>query len=207
MLFESQIKEFLHRTEYWKRKKAKNDLRNRLEEKRRILQPDQRDAESSAIVERLAALPAFQEAKVVLAYYPFRNEVNIRALLEEYKDAKVILLPVVKPHHRMELRQYTGRSCLHRGTFGIPEPEGKAYRGKIDLVIVPGVGFDEDLHRLGRGGGYYDRFLDKYPRVPKVAVAYDFQVVPAVPVDRHDKKVDLVVTPSRLLQGGVDVNA
>lgn len=200
MLFESQIKEFIHRFSYWHKQKAKEEMRNLLEEKRRILTKEQVSELSASIIERLKALPEFESAKVVLAYYPIRNEVNTRPLLEEYRDKKIILLPVSRSRSRMELRQYMGRDNLRRGKFGIPEPQGRPFRGHVDLVVVPGVGFDERKHRIGRGGGYYDRFLSKNPFATKVAVAYDFQLVTDVPVDSHDKKVDIIVTPSRVIR-------
>lgn len=201
MLFKSQITDLYHKTAMWRRHKEKEDLRAILEEKRRILEKEQRDEYSEAIISRLVELPEFKAANVVLAYYPIKNEVNLRPLLEECRDKKVVLLPAVTRHgRRLELRQYAGREDLRRGRFGIPEPQTPKYKGGVDLVIVPGVGFDEDLHRLGRGGGYYDRFLKCRPNTPKVAVAYDFQIVRDVPVDRHDRKVDVVVTPSRVIR-------
>lgn len=200
MLFESQIKMLLHRLPSWQKKKEKEDMRNILEEERRILTKEKVAEQSEAIIERLKQLPEFEEAKVVLAYYPIRNEVNTRPLLEEYQDKKLILLPVAHRRGRMELRKYMGRENLKRGRFGIPEPKGEACKCRVDLVVVPGVGFDEQKHRIGRGGGYYDRFLTKHPFAVKVAVAYDFQIVYNVPVDSHDKKVDIIVTPTRVIR-------
>jgi len=200
MLFQSRINAFLQLLPYWQKKKEKQEVRAVLEEKRRILTKEQVDEQSALILERLTALPEFQEAKTVLVYYPIRNEVNTRPLLEEYRDKKVMLLPKTKSGHRMELRKYQGRDNLVRGRYGIPEPQGEAYHGKVDLVVVPGVGFDYQLHRLGRGGGYYDRFLANSPRALRVAVAYEFQVKPQIPADRHDKKMDIIVTPSRIIR-------
>lgn len=200
MLFESQIKSLLERMPFWQHRKEKQSLRALLETKRRNLSAEQVDAYSEAILARLEAMPEFANAKTILAYYPIRNEVNLRPLLETYQDQKTLLLPVVKRQHQMELHQYTGRDSLKKGAYGIPEPVGASYKGPIDLIIVPGVGFDRKLHRIGRGGGYYDRFLKKHRRALKVAVAYDFQIVDSVPVNWLDRKVDVVVTPSSLIR-------
>lgn len=200
MLFESQIKSFIQRLPFWQHRNEKHALRALLETKRRNLQAEQVEAYSGAILARLEAMPEFANAKTILAYYPIRNEVNLRPLLETNQDKKIILLPVVKRKHKMELRRYAGHESLKRGAYGIPEPTGAAYNGPIDLIIVPGVGFDRQLHRIGRGGGYYDRFLKKNSRALKVAVAYDFQVVDSVPVNWLDRKVDAVVTPSELIR-------
>lgn len=200
MLFQSQIDAVLQWLPYWQKKKQKQEMRALLEEKRRILTKEQVDEQSQLIIGRLTALPEFAEAETVLVYYPIRNEVNVRMLLEEYQDKKIMLLPVTKRHHRLELRKYQGRDNLRRGRYGIPEPQGEAYKKKVDLVVVPGVGFDPEMHRLGRGGGYYDSFLGSCPRALKVAVAYEFQVVHEVPASFRDKKVDIIVTPSRVIR-------
>lgn len=200
MLFESQIKSLLQRLPYWRRKKQKNALRQHLEMKRRAMTKEEAAALSSAVVARLESVPEFQNGRNVMLYYPIRNEVDVRPILDAYRDTKVLLLPVVLKRHRMELRQYTGPESLKKGRYNIPEPIGERYTGHIDTIIVPGVGFDRQLHRIGRGGGYYDRFLKKHPEAKKVAVAYDFQIVDNVPVNRFDRKVDAIITPTTIIR-------
>ena len=200
MLFESQIKALLQRMPYWRRKKQKNSLRQHLEMKRRAMPKEEAAALSSAVVARLESVPEFQKGRNIMLYYPIRNEVDVRPLLEAYQDSKVLLLPVVLKGHKMELRQYRGPESLKKGQYGIPEPIGKRYTGRIDTIIVPGVGFDRHLHRIGRGGGYYDRFLKKHPEAKKVAVAYDFQIVDNVPVNHFDRKVDAIITPTAIIR-------
>lgn len=178
----------------------KNELRDRLEAERKSIETVQVAVDSADIVARLMSLPEWVSARTVMAYYPIRCEVDLRSLIREGAREKTVLLPVALPGGRMEIRRYTGEAQLRPGRFGIPEPQGPSYEGPIDLIIVPGVGFDEHRHRLGRGGGYYDRFLEAHPEAAVVAVAYDFQVVPSVPVMTHDKPVDVIVTPSRLIR-------
>jgi 5-formyltetrahydrofolate cyclo-ligase len=92
---------------------------------------------------------------------------------------------------------YEGNSKMHRGKFNIPEPTTDPYIGHIDLVVLPGVGFDLRGNRLGRGGGYYDIFLSRLSTdTVLVGVGYDFQLAEVVPVSRKDKPVNYVITPT-----------
>ena len=95
----------------------------------------------------------------------------------------------------MELRIYTGENDLATGCYGIKEPTGKVFTdfAKIDVAIIPGVAFDRQGHRLGRGKGYYDRLLSVMPQVYKIGLCFDFQVVDNVPVDSHDIRMDEVI--------------
>ena len=146
-------------------------------------------------MERIEQLHCFRHARVVMFYYPVHHEVDLRPLLDKYKDEKTILLPVTH-HDYIELRQYIGADNLKKGHYGIPTPQTATYHGKPDLVIVPGLAFDKDLVRMGRGKGYYDRFLRKLGKVSKVGVCYDFQIQDSVPWSWHDVRMDKVITPS-----------
>ena len=183
----------------WRRSKIKQEMRALLTQKRRILTKEQISEASSAIISRIEELPEWQSANVVLLYYPVHGEVDMRPLLESWKDRKTLLLPVA--HSRtIEVRPYAGHDDLRKGRFRIPEPQTPAYMGKIDMIIVPGVAFDRKLRRLGRGGGYYDRFLRRNKNIPHVAVAYDFQIVKEVPVTILDQRVSCIVTSSEVIR-------
>jgi 5-formyltetrahydrofolate cyclo-ligase len=96
----------------------------------------------------------------------------------------------------MEVRPYDGEDMMRRGRLGVPEPQTDTYRGPIDLIIVPGVVFDQHCHRIGRGGGYYDKFLAKHSSVKKIGVCYSFQFKHrAIPHGWRDVKMDRVITP------------
>lgn len=195
MLFESQLLDFFRWLPSEKLKRRKREVRGIMTQKARVLNEEDRKEHSRKICERLQELEAFQEAESVLFYYPVNHEVDVRPILEEMRDTKVLLLPVA--HRRfLEMRRYTGRVHLHRGRFGIPEPSGVIYTGKPSMIIVPGVAFDADCNRMGHGGGYYDRFLRQYSHIPVVALAYDFQMVKKVPAGSHDQKVDMILTPT-----------
>lgn len=174
-------------------------MRAILEQKRRILPAEEVEEASKAILAQLVEMPEWKAAKTVLCYYPIQNEVNVRSLLEASKEEKLILLPATTSRTSMEMRPYIGHDNLHKGRMGVPTPQTKPYDGHVDLIIVPGVAFDRKGRRLGRGGGYYDRFLRHNRRVPKIAVAYDFQIVKEVPSTILDERVNKIVTPTKII--------
>ncbi len=138
------------------------------------------------------------EAQTIMAYYSLPDEVNTHALIDELvAEGKTVLLPKVTGADTMELRRYTGRADLKEGTYHILEPVGEPFTdlAAIDLILVPGLAFDAAGHRLGRGRGYYDRFLHSKnrPYCVKIGVCFDFQKVDEVPVDAHDIAMDKVV--------------
>ena len=147
--------------------KQKASVREIASQRRRIMSKEDVKEKSLLITQQLEEMPVFQEAQVIMFYYPIHNEVDVRPLLNKYMESKIILLPVV---HRasLEMRRYTGKEDLHRGKFGIPEPRSGTFKGRPDLIIVPGVAFDKKCNRLGRGKGFYDRFLRHFPNVPTI---------------------------------------
>lgn len=133
-----------------------------------------------------------------MAYYSLPDEVNTHSLIDDLvSEGKTVLLPKVMGVDTMELRRYTGRDDLQEGVYHILEPVGKPFTdyAAIDLILVPGLAFDAAGHRLGRGRGYYDRFL--HSRVGfycvKIGICFDFQKVDEVPIDAFDMPVDMVV--------------
>lgn len=172
---------------------SKNQMRELLSQKRRIMTSEQVAESSALIIAQLQAHPLYQQASRILVYYPIHHEVDLRELMQT--PDKQFYLPVAH-RHSLEIRPYVAGAKLKRGKFGIPEPTTAAYKGKLDLIIVPGVAFDHHCNRLGRGGGYYDRFLRSYRHTPKLGVGYDFQYVELVPTSWNDIKMDGVVTPN-----------
>ena len=176
MLFESNIRELLKYLPSYRLRREKQLMRELLVQKRRILSAEERASQSAAILEQLKQMQCFREAKTVLLYYPVNNEVDVLPLVKKYKKEKMLLFPV-SHRHDMTVSPYEGNEKMHRGKFHIPEPTTPAYTGKIDLIIVPAVAFDKTGLRLGRGGGYYDKFLKKQSHATLVGVGYDFQLV------------------------------
>jgi 5-formyltetrahydrofolate cyclo-ligase len=185
---------------------AKRALRARVLAARDALDPMARAAGARAIASRIAALPSFDGATTLLATLPFGSEWDVRPLAQAALDrGKTLVLPRVDATARVLV--------LHRvadldtdvlpGFRGIAEPSPRApvvRPVEVDCVLVPGIAFDAAGRRLGYGGGYYDRLLPELrPGVPRIAGAFDVQVVDTVPAGGHDAAVDVVVTPTRTL--------
>ena len=198
MLFETNIKDLLRLLPSRKLKVAKSKMRELLVQKRRMLPSAERAMFSEQVLQQLEQMHCFRDAKAVLLYYPVQNELDVLPLVKKYKREKTLLFPV--SHRRgMTVHPYAGNEQMHRGKFGIPEPTTPAYEGKIDLIVVPGVAFDAKGRRLGRGGGYYDRFIKKQTHAVLVGVGYDFQLVDEVPTARHDQRVHRIILPSKTI--------
>ena len=174
-------------------------MRAVVEQRRRIMSEQEVQEQSALIIAQLEQMSAFQEAKVVLLYYPIHNEVDLRPLLTKYEGQKTFLLPVT--HRRsMEVRPYDGEDMMRKGRMGVPEPQTETYKGHSDLILVPGVVFDNHCHRIGRGGGYYDKYLSKHPLAKKIGVCYNFQLKKHdIPHLWHDHKMDRVITPQKTI--------
>ena len=155
---------------------------------------------SAEIVEKL--WQQIGESRVVMAYWPLPDEVDVRPLIDRLvAEGRTVVLPKVTGDETMELRRYTSQADLSEGAFHILEPVGEPFVDyeQIDVALVPGVAFDAAGHRLGRGRGYYDRFLAEHlaPRTSHLAprligVCFPFQRVAVVPVDAHDVVLDQI---------------
>ena len=174
-------------------------MRAIIEQRRRILTDEEVAKDSARIIAQIEQMSAFRDAKVVMMYYPVHHEVDLRPLLAKYEGQKIFLLPVTH-RHSMEVRPYDGEEMMRKGRLGVPEPQTATYRGHIDLMLVPGVVFDQHGHRIGRGGGYYDRFLAQHLATKKIGVCYDFQLKKHdLPHTLSDHKVDRIVTPQKTI--------
>lgn len=185
---------------------AKRAVRDRVIAARDAIEAAERDAASRAIAQRIAALPSFSGARCVLLTLPFRSEWDTRALVaSSLERGATVALPRVNRQTRMlELFRVDDLDAdIEAGYRGIPEPRPSLRRldlRQVEWVLVPGVAFDPSGRRLGYGGGYYDRLLALLvPDVPKVAGAFDVQVVPEIPAAPRDLRVDTIATPTRML--------
>lgn len=136
------------------------------------------------------------ESKVVMLYCALPDEVPTQGVMDELvAQGKTVLLPRVVNDTEMELRRYTGNKDLCKGAYGILEPTGEVFTDydAIDVAIIPGVAFDEDGHRLGRGKGYYDRFLARVPNLYKIGLCFSWQMVAHIPCDEHDIRMDRII--------------
>ena len=199
MLFSAQIHDFKMLLPWVRARREQSALRAIVEQQRRIMTPEQVQQQSALIIAQLEQMSAFREAQTIMLYYPIHNEVDLRPLLNKYFGQKTLLLPVT--HRRsMEVRPYDGEDMMRKGRLGVPEPQTEKYKGSIDLILVPGVVFDQHCHRIGRGGGYYDKFLSKHPLAKKIGVCYTFQLKKHdIPHTWRDIRLNRVVTPQQTI--------
>lgn len=150
---------------------------------------------SRPIMDQVESLQQFQQAKTVLLYWAMEDEVQTHEFVAKWYRQKTLLLPCVDGDD-LRLRQYTGPECMQAGEqFGIGEPTGEEFTqlDKIDMIVVPGVAFDRNNNRMGRGRGFYDRMLKSTPNAFKVGVAFNFQLLDEIPVEPFDVPMNAVI--------------
>lgn len=177
----------------------KKQLRKQIRERKKEFSLSEKIKLSEPIFEKIEKEELFKEAKVVLLYYSMDDEVYTHDFVEKHYKTKTILLPCVDGDDLI-LRQYLGIESMKAGEqFGILEPVGKEFNDleKIDLMIIPGVAFDKEKNRLGRGRGFYDRLL-KTVNATKIGVCFDFQIVEQVPTEDFDVKMDVVISTTNI---------
>lgn len=161
---------------------------------------------SAEICEWLCMQPMYQNAEVICSYVSFRNEADTWQFNQSVlKDGKCLLLPKVLSKTEMAFFKVTDMQQLKKGYMGIYEPstacEMKEPDGKRTLMLVPGLAFDRNFHRLGYGGGYYDRYLQRYAEeIQTCGMCFDFQLMEAVPWQPHDHRMDFIVTEKEWIE-------
>lgn len=176
-------------------KELKKQLRKQIAQEKSRHGITELTTKSAALLEKLEQHPKFAAAHTVLLYYSLADEVHTHDFVEKWHWQKTILLPVVKGDV-LELRVYTGKQSLTTGkAYHIEEPMGEAFTdyGQIDFAIIPGVSFDSEGNRLGRGKGYYDRLLPLLHSY-NVGICYEFQISEHIPAEPFDRTMDEVWT-------------
>lgn len=172
--------------------------------RRRAIPARERERKSARIRESVLALPEVRDARLVACYVSVHSEVGTHELLQELLDAhKRIAVPVVEPPERMALAEVFVMDELELGAHGIPEPRPpheRVRQDEVDVVLVPGLAFSVDGHRLGNGGGYFDRMLARMPRARRIGLAFEEQVAASVPHEPHDATLDGLVTDARVMR-------
>ena len=184
----------------------KEKIRRSMLERRAELEPPRVKAASLEIIQWIRGLPQWKNAREVLVYWPVQNEVDVRPLFADLWQGDVrVLLPRCRPGQPglMDLCHVTCEAELVQGMYAIMEPGPSCLivdDFRPDVCLVPGVGFDERGYRLGFGGGYYDRMLEKpmMASALKVGICYDFQVRRKVPNDDWDQPMNAICTEKRL---------
>lgn len=175
----------------------KSDLRRRIKKQRQELKVCQEAAWNLEICRKVLGLEEIRRAFCVYCYISFHHEAGTGRLIEALLEmGKYVAVPKVVGKD-LEFYSITGNGDLEEGAMGIMEPKSTCLKvwDTMAPVVVPGIAFDPCGHRVGYGGGYYDRFFEQEPGHKKLAIAYDFQVFEAIPAGHHDKSVDLIITP------------
>ncbi len=184
-----------------KLEQQKSILRNQLRRRIKKIRPQARKRKSRRIIKKVMRTLSFQKAKHLLTYAAVRGEVETRELIRiALRLQKKVYLPRMNPRKKtisIFRIDHWGRG-LRRGSYGILEPKPvRSRRGnpaKLDLILVPGLGFDRRGGRLGRGAGYFDRFLSKAKRAQKIGLCFREQLVKKIPAAAHDVLMNKVFT-------------
>lgn len=183
---------------------SKKDIRNRILEERRHLSKDEWERKSLLIQKQLLSHPLYKNVKEVYCYMDVRGEVGTSAFIQKaLEDGKKVAIPKVEGEE-MEFYYIHSLSDVTKGAYGILEPDTKE---KVSmepaLLLMPGAAFDPSGGRIGYGGGYYDRYCCRHPKHMKMALAFDFQVVPKLPLDEFDIKAQWVLTERKIYHAEV----
>jgi len=178
---------------------TKRQIRSKILFKLQSQKEEIRNRKSKVISKKLLRRAVYKKAKIVMFYLSKNREVNTQEMISAaLAQGKVIAVPVVDRKTNMITPCKIGLGTRFTvGQYGILEPVKKCRIApeKIGLVVVPGVAFDKKGSRLGRGKGYYDRFLASLPgSVPRIGLAFDFQILPYLPVYPHDLSVDSIIS-------------
>lgn len=174
----------------------KRELRKQIRAAKKAVPFCEKLRRSESVMQQVEKLDCFAKADTVLLYWSMEDEVQTHDFVNRWYKTKTLLLPCVEGDDLI-LRQYTGPECLKAGEqFGIGEPTGPVFTDlqRVQLIIVPGVAFDRQGNRMGRGRGFYDRLLKSTPNAYKVGVAFDFQMFGTIPTETFDVPMDEVIT-------------
>ena len=181
---------------------TKKLLRREFLSKRAAIPCDERDRISRELVRKFLSTEIYRASKIIMAYASTPEELQLNELFAAcFDDGKILAIPLIVGKGIMRAVEVPSFDALEVGAFGIQTVKRELRKfvepAQIDCVIVPGAAFDLSGGRLGLGGGYYDRFLPQAVNAVKVALAYDFQLVDALPTEPHDAKIDAVITTER----------
>lgn len=181
--------------------KTKSEIRKEIKERLKNQNEAERRKNSLVIKKKLFNLPEFKKANVVMFYVSTEFEVDTRDMIDDaLATGKVTAVPyVIAEEKRMTPSLIKDKKVLVKGPYGIYQPREDSYipvtSSEIDLVVVPGVAFTRDGARLGRGGGFYDRFLKDLPEnTQTIGIAFGLQVVSGLPQSERDIPVKKLIT-------------
>ena len=175
---------------------TKKELRQHVRELKKQYSKEQLIELSSPLIAKVEENKHVKKAQIIMLYYSLPDEVYTHNLVKKLAaKGKTVLLPVVVGDNEMILRIYKSEKDLRKGEFDIMEPVGEVFEelSKVETVIVPGMSFDSNNNRLGRGKGYYDRFLSKMQNAYKIGLCFDFQKSETIPTEQCDVKMNEVI--------------
>lgn len=186
----------------------RRSLRSSARKLRDALSQDERSFASASICRRMCELEEVAKARTILLYSAFRSEVETEQLCCRLMQmGKKVCAPLTNTEEKglLPIELHNNAIDLRPGYCGIPEPIWRSDRicapEKLDIVVQPGLLFDRDGNRLGYGGGYYDRFLGlKAPQALRIGLAFSCQLTTAIPVRKHDMRLDILVTEKEILR-------
>ena len=173
----------------------KKELRRTIRERKRAMTEDEIIRRSQALGKLFAASEAYQNAKTIYGYLPYNQEVRTVPMLEQaMQEGKRIAVPKCYGDE-MRFIYMDDLNKVEKGYANIPEPiaDGPIADDETALVLMPGLAFDPQGHRIGYGGGFYDKFLAAEPNHPTLALCYEFQILPHLETEEHDIPVDYVL--------------
>ena len=173
----------------------KTELRRRIRARKRAMTEEEIEERSARLARLFFASDAYRNAKAIYGYLPYNQEVRTVPMLERaLKDGKKVAVPKVYGNE-MKFLYLDDLTAVAKGYAGIPEPiaDGPVAHDETALVLMPGLAFDPQGHRIGYGGGFYDKFLAAEPNHPTLALCYEFQMLPKLDVEAHDIPVDTVL--------------
>lgn len=173
----------------------KTELRRSIRARKRAMTEEEIVSRSEKLAELLFASDAYKTAKTIYGYLPYNQEVRTVPMLEQaLKDGKRVAVPKCYGNE-MKFIYMEDLSKVEKGYAGIPEPiaDGPVADDTTALVLMPGLAFDPQGHRIGYGGGFYDKFLAAEPDHPTLALCYEFQMLPELKTEAHDIPVDTVL--------------
>ncbi len=175
---------------------TKRSIRNTMLLRLKEQKEDVRNRKSTRIREKLFRTSLFKKAKIIMFYIALNGEVETREMIKEAQNlGKIAVVPVCKDRDLIAC-VLDDKAKLQKGPYGVWEPVNKKpfNLGLLDLVVVPGLAFDKKGCRLGRGKGYYDRFLTNIPKkTASIGTAFDFQIIPSVPTTPRDVNVQKII--------------
>lgn len=174
---------------------TKQELRAQIRQLKRAMTEAQIVEASQRLGQLFAASEAYKQAKTIYGYLPYNQEVRTTPMLQRaLDDGKRVAVPKCYGEE-MRFIYLDDLSKVEKGYCGIPEPieDGPIADDETALVLMPGLAFDKEGHRMGYGGGFYDKFLEKEPNHPTLALCYEFQMLPYLETENHDIPVDTVI--------------